>query len=47
VRLAQRVPVRIAIDRVLEGQRLLSGRTATVAVRPGTAEAGRRAAAAE
>jgi RND family efflux transporter MFP subunit len=35
VRLAQRVPVRIAIDRVPEGLRLLSGRTATVTVLPG------------
>jgi multidrug resistance efflux pump len=34
VRLAQRVPVRIAIDRVPEGVRLLSGRTATVTVLP-------------
>ncbi|TDH57979.1 HlyD family secretion protein [Dankookia rubra] len=34
VRLAQRVPVRIAIDRVPEGLRLLSGRTATVTVLP-------------
>jgi multidrug resistance efflux pump len=37
VRLAQRVPVRIAIDRVPEGLRLLSGRTATVTVLPGEA----------
>ena len=37
VRLAQRVPVRIAIDRVPEGLRLLSGRTATVTVLPGGA----------
>ena len=35
VRLAQRVPVRVAIDRVPEGLRLISGRTATVAVLPG------------
>ncbi|MDO9711676.1 efflux RND transporter periplasmic adaptor subunit [Paracraurococcus lichenis] len=34
VRLAQRVPVRIAIDRVPEGLRLVSGRTATVTVLP-------------
>lgn len=33
VRLAQRVPVRIAIDHVPEGIRLISGRTATVKVR--------------
>ena len=45
VRLAQRVPVRIAIDRVPDGQRLLSGRTATVTVRPGTAADGSQAAA--
>ncbi|WP_431268098.1 efflux RND transporter periplasmic adaptor subunit [Dankookia sp. P2] len=37
VRLAQRVPVRIAIDRVPEGLRLLSGRTATVTLLPGEA----------
>ena len=35
VRLAQRVPVRIAIDRVPQGLQLLSGRTATVTVLPG------------
>jgi RND family efflux transporter MFP subunit len=34
VRLAQRVPVRIAIDRVPEGVRLIAGRTATVTVSP-------------
>jgi len=34
VRLAQRVPVRITIDRVPDGMRLLSGRTATVTVLP-------------
>lgn len=37
VRLAQRVPVRIAIDRVPDGLRLLSGRTATVTVLPDAA----------
>jgi multidrug resistance efflux pump len=35
VRLAQRVPVRVSIDRLPEGLRLVSGRTATVTVRPG------------
>lgn len=35
VRLAQRVPVRIALDPAPEGVRLVSGRTATVAVEPG------------
>ena len=40
VRLAQRVPVRIAIDRVPAGLRLLSGRTATVTVLPGQGPAG-------
>lgn len=34
VRLAQRIPVRIAIDRVPEGTRLIAGRTATVTVHP-------------
>ncbi len=34
VRLAQRVPVRIALDPAPEGVRLVSGRTATVAVEP-------------
>lgn len=35
VRLAQRVPVRIALDRVPEGMQLVAGRTATVEVLPG------------
>ncbi|MEJ0018761.1 MAG: HlyD family secretion protein [Acetobacteraceae bacterium] len=35
VRLAQRVPVRIALDHVPQGVRLISGRTATVVVTPG------------
>lgn len=35
VRLAQRVPVRIALDRVPEGMRLVAGRTATVQILPG------------
>ncbi len=34
VRLAQRVPVRVALDRVPEGVQLLAGRTATVVVEP-------------
>jgi multidrug resistance efflux pump len=37
VRLAQRVPVRIALDEVPEGVRLLTGRTATVVVGEGGA----------
>ena len=37
VRLAQRVPVRIAIDEVPPGLQLISGRTATVVVEPKTA----------
>ena len=37
VRLPQRVPVRIAIDRLPAGMRLLSGRTATGTVLPGEA----------
>jgi multidrug resistance efflux pump len=32
VRLAQRIPVRIAVDALPEGLRLIPGRTATVAV---------------
>ncbi|AWN36363.1 efflux RND transporter periplasmic adaptor subunit [Methylobacterium radiodurans] len=40
VRLAQRVPVRIALDPAPEGVRLVSGRTATVAVEPGGNPAG-------
>jgi len=35
VRLAQRVPVRITLDRVPEGMRLVAGRTATVEILPG------------
>jgi len=35
VRLAQRVPVRIALDRVPLGMRLVTGRTATVEILPG------------
>ena len=34
VRLAQRVPVRIAVERVPEGVHLLVGRTATVNIKP-------------
>ncbi|MFF7706581.1 efflux RND transporter periplasmic adaptor subunit [Pseudomonas sp. NPDC007930] len=43
VRLAQRIPVRIAFDQVPEGFRLIAGRTATVSIipgAPGKAEAG-------
>jgi multidrug resistance efflux pump len=40
VRLAQRVPVRIALDQVPPGMRLVTGRTATVEVLPGTTVAG-------
>jgi len=43
VRLAQRVPVRVAIDRLPPKVRLVAGRTATVTVRPGTAADGRHA----
>ena len=39
VRLAQRIPVRIALDRPPANVRLLPGRTATVIVHPGTAPA--------
>ncbi|MFC4170344.1 efflux RND transporter periplasmic adaptor subunit [Teichococcus aestuarii] len=35
VRLAQRVPVRIALEEIPEGMRLIPGRTATVTVMPG------------
>ena len=35
VRLAQRVPVRVALDKVPDGVQLITGRTATVAVNPG------------
>ena len=34
VRLAQRIPVRVAIDRLPEGMRLVSGMTATVVLEP-------------
>jgi multidrug resistance efflux pump len=34
VRLAQRIPVRVTIDRVPSGMRLIAGRTATVTVHP-------------
>jgi multidrug resistance efflux pump len=44
VRLAQRVPVRIAIDSVPKGIELISGRTATVRVLPGGASPVRSAA---
>lgn len=38
VRLAQRVPVRVALDHVPEGIRLIAGRTATVVVIPAAAK---------
>lgn len=38
VRLAQRIPVRIAIDEVPDGVKLIAGRTATVSVLPGGAQ---------
>ena len=34
VRLAQRIPVRIAIDKVPDGVRLVAGQTATVQINP-------------
>jgi multidrug resistance efflux pump len=34
VRLAQRVPVRVALDHVPDGVQLLAGRTATVVIEP-------------
>jgi multidrug resistance efflux pump len=37
VRLAQRVPVRIHIDSMPAGTRLIAGRTATVSILPGHA----------
>jgi multidrug resistance efflux pump len=40
IRLAQRIPVRIRIDRVPRGVRLVSGRTATVTILPMTRVAG-------
>jgi multidrug resistance efflux pump len=39
VRLAQRIPVRIALDRVPDPRDLVAGRTATVVVTPGTSGA--------
>ena len=39
VRLAQRIPVRIHIDRVPAGVNLIAGRTATVTIQPDTAPA--------
>jgi RND family efflux transporter MFP subunit len=38
VRLAQRIPVRIHIDRMPLGTQLIAGRTATVVILPGTAQ---------
>jgi multidrug resistance efflux pump len=43
VRLARRVPVRVAIDRLPPKVRLVAGRTATITVRPGTAGSGQHA----
>ena len=43
VRLAQRIPVRVAIDRLPAGQTLVAGRTATVVVQPRVAAKGRAA----
>ena len=37
VRLAQRIPVRVHIDRLPPGVRLIAGRTATVEILPATA----------
>jgi multidrug resistance efflux pump len=34
VRLAQRIPVRIAIDRIPNGARMIPGQTATVVIHP-------------
>ena len=34
MRLAQRIPVRVKIDQVPEGVRLVAGQTATVSVNP-------------
>ncbi|NMC81624.1 MAG: efflux transporter periplasmic adaptor subunit, partial [Armatimonadetes bacterium] len=36
VRLAQRIPVRLHIDRVPAGTKLIAGRTATVEILPST-----------
>jgi RND family efflux transporter MFP subunit len=43
VRLAQRVPVRVAIDKLPPDVRLVAGRTATVTVQPGTGVAAEHA----
>jgi len=42
VRLAQRIPVRIALDPSLEGIKLVSGRTATVEIKPAQASPAKR-----
>jgi multidrug resistance efflux pump len=44
VRLAQRIPVRVALDEVPEDFRMIAGRTATVAVRTAGSEGGKNAA---
>jgi RND family efflux transporter MFP subunit len=41
VRLAQRIPIRIALDKVPADARLTSGMTASVVVRPGSGDQGR------
>ncbi|TDV39284.1 RND family efflux transporter MFP subunit [Paraburkholderia caballeronis] len=46
VRLAQRIPVRVALDEVPDDFRMIAGRTATVAVRAGETSAKRGAAGA-
>ncbi|PXW28563.1 efflux RND transporter periplasmic adaptor subunit [Paraburkholderia caballeronis] len=46
VRLAQRIPVRVALDEVPDDFRMIAGRTATVAVRAGDVSAKRGAAGA-
>jgi len=47
VRLAQRIPVRIALDGVPDGVRLIAGQTATVAVLPSDRAQGNRTASAK
>jgi len=44
VRLAQRIPVRVALDEVPDDFRMIAGRTATVAVRTSTNDGGKNAA---
>ncbi|MDB5790946.1 MAG: efflux transporter periplasmic adaptor subunit [Massilia sp.] len=47
VRLAQRIPVRVALDRIPANVRLVAGQTATVQVLPATSRQGERPAAAQ